>query len=55
MPNLFLWVFKIDSRWVRIDKEWKMVEANWIEVRPQTVYPEIKKLIVSLNNMSHAE
>ena len=48
-------VFRIDSRWLRIDKEWKMVEANWIEVRPQTVYPEIKKLIISLNNASRAE
>lgn len=39
-------VFKIDSHWVRINKEWKMAKANWIEVRPQTIYPEIKKLII---------
>lgn len=45
-------VFKIDSRWEIIDKEWKMSTANWIEVRPQSVYPQMKELIISLNNVS---
>lgn len=48
-------VFKIESRWLRLNKEWKMTEASWIEVRPQTVYPKIKKLIESLKTVTQAK
>jgi len=48
-------VFKIDSRWLKVDREWKMSAANWIEVLPQTVYPEIKKRIEYLKDNSPKE
>jgi len=40
-------VFKVDSHWIRIDKEWKILKADWLEVRPQSVYPQIKQQIIS--------
>lgn len=37
--------FRINSHWVNIDNEWKIKKANWIEVRAQSIYPEVKELI----------
>jgi len=37
--------FRINSRWELKDKEWIMAEANWVEVLPRTIYPEIKPLM----------
>ncbi len=35
--------FKIQSHWLKVDNEWKIKEANWVEVRAQTIYPEAIK------------
>lgn len=34
-------VFKVESKWRREDKAWKIARANWMEVRPNSVYPQI--------------
>ncbi|VAW96349.1 hypothetical protein MNBD_GAMMA23-1748 [hydrothermal vent metagenome] len=34
--------FRVQSHWLKADNEWKIKEANWIEVQAQTVYPRIK-------------
>jgi len=36
--------FRIQSKWGKIETEWKITQANWIEVRPQSVYPQVKHL-----------
>jgi len=34
-------VFKVESEWRLEDKAWKISRANWLEVRPNSVYPQI--------------
>jgi len=30
-------VFKIESHWIKKEKDWLMAKANWVEVRPQAI------------------
>ena len=41
--------FRVVSEWKKIDKDWKIAEATWIEVLPRTIYPEIKHQIEDQN------
>jgi len=38
-------VFKIESYWIKKEKDWLMATANWIEVRPQTIKLDLNRLI----------
>jgi len=38
--------FRIQSHWVKVEGDWKIKKARWVEVRAQSIYPEIKKQIV---------
>jgi len=35
--------FRVQSHWVKLDNEWRIKAANWVEVQAQTVYPEVIK------------
>ncbi len=35
--------FRIESRWLKLNNEWKINAANWVEVRAQAIYPEVIK------------
>ena len=41
-------VYKVNAQWILEKKEWKILKADWIEVRPQSVYPQIKEQVSSL-------
>jgi len=38
-------VYKVNAHWVLKNNEWKILKADWVEVRPQTIYPQIKEQI----------
>ena len=38
-------VFKIESHWIKKEKDWLMAKANWIEVRPQAIKLDLNRLI----------
>lgn len=43
-------IFKITAYWEKSAGSWKMSKANWVEVRPQSIYPKFKEQMVMLEN-----
>jgi len=35
-------VYKVNAYWIIKNNKWKILKANWLEVRPQSFYPQIK-------------